>query len=178
MGSEPFKRRGRVSVRKEPPLTGQSIAGFGWSTLDQQRYRSVYTRSTTFIVDRAELMWSLTDAQCQDKTTPARLYAHSGSLGRRISSLSSPSGIPLAFCSSRHLAVWWKVGYTMASAPPEARKFTRGLNKPGTAAELRQSVSEAVRTSVLMVKKPASTLFVPFVKMLHFPLLWRSEVSR
>uniref|UniRef100_A0A673BLF3 Dedicator of cytokinesis 9b n=1 Tax=Sphaeramia orbicularis TaxID=375764 RepID=A0A673BLF3_9TELE len=31
-------------------------------------------------------------------------------------------------------------------------KFTRGLNKPGTAAELRQSVSEAVRTSVLMVK--------------------------
>uniref|UniRef100_A0A4W6EIS7 Dedicator of cytokinesis 9b n=1 Tax=Lates calcarifer TaxID=8187 RepID=A0A4W6EIS7_LATCA len=40
----------------------------------------------------------------------------------------------------------------MASAPPEARKFTRGLNKPGTAAELRQSVSEAVRTSVLMVK--------------------------
>ncbi|XP_035802283.2 dedicator of cytokinesis protein 9 isoform X3 [Amphiprion ocellaris] len=39
-----------------------------------------------------------------------------------------------------------------ASAPPEARKFTRGLNKPGTAAELRQSVSEAVRTSVLVVK--------------------------
>lgn len=39
----------------------------------------------------------------------------------------------------------------MTSAPPEARKFTRGLNKPGTAAELRQSVSEAVRTSVLMV---------------------------
>uniref|UniRef100_A0A671Z224 Dedicator of cytokinesis 9b n=1 Tax=Sparus aurata TaxID=8175 RepID=A0A671Z224_SPAAU len=33
-----------------------------------------------------------------------------------------------------------------------ARKFTRGLNKPGTAAELRQSVSEAVRTSVLVVK--------------------------
>ena len=41
----------------------------------------------------------------------------------------------------------------MASAPPEARKFTRGLNKPGTAAELRQSVSEAVRTSVLMVRE-------------------------
>ncbi|CAK6965515.1 dedicator of cytokinesis protein 9 isoform X2 [Scomber scombrus] len=40
----------------------------------------------------------------------------------------------------------------MASALPEARKFTRGLNKPGTAAELRQSVSEAVRTSVLVVK--------------------------
>uniref|UniRef100_A0A667WY02 Dedicator of cytokinesis 9b n=1 Tax=Myripristis murdjan TaxID=586833 RepID=A0A667WY02_9TELE len=40
----------------------------------------------------------------------------------------------------------------MASAAPEARKFTRGLNKPGTAAELRQSVSEVVRTSVLMVK--------------------------
>lgn len=41
----------------------------------------------------------------------------------------------------------------MASAPPEARKFARGLKKPGTAAELRQSVSEAVRTSVLMVRE-------------------------
>uniref|UniRef100_A0A3B3TTC1 Uncharacterized protein n=1 Tax=Poecilia latipinna TaxID=48699 RepID=A0A3B3TTC1_9TELE len=33
-------------------------------------------------------------------------------------------------------------------AHPETRKFTRGLSKPGTAAELRQSVSEVVRTSV------------------------------
>lgn len=41
----------------------------------------------------------------------------------------------------------------MAAAPLEARKFTRGLNKPGTAAELRQSVSEAVRTSVWMVRE-------------------------
>uniref|UniRef100_A0AAR2M140 Dedicator of cytokinesis 9 n=1 Tax=Pygocentrus nattereri TaxID=42514 RepID=A0AAR2M140_PYGNA len=40
------------------------------------------------------------------------------------------------------------------SLPPqtETRKFTRGLSKPGTAAELRQSVSEVVRTSVLVVK--------------------------
>ncbi|KAI1899148.1 hypothetical protein AGOR_G00058550 [Albula goreensis] len=38
--------------------------------------------------------------------------------------------------------------------PPhtETRKFTRGLSKPGTAAELRQSVSEVVRTSVFVVK--------------------------
>uniref|UniRef100_A0A673BJ44 Dedicator of cytokinesis 9b n=1 Tax=Sphaeramia orbicularis TaxID=375764 RepID=A0A673BJ44_9TELE len=42
--------------------------------------------------------------------------------------------------------------YARRSAWRAARKFTRGLNKPGTAAELRQSVSEAVRTSVLMVK--------------------------
>uniref|UniRef100_A0A673BJK0 Dedicator of cytokinesis 9 n=1 Tax=Sphaeramia orbicularis TaxID=375764 RepID=A0A673BJK0_9TELE len=34
----------------------------------------------------------------------------------------------------------------------KTRKFTRGLGKPGTAAELRQSVSEVVRTSVLVVK--------------------------
>uniref|UniRef100_A0A3B5PY41 Uncharacterized protein n=1 Tax=Xiphophorus maculatus TaxID=8083 RepID=A0A3B5PY41_XIPMA len=34
---------------------------------------------------------------------------------------------------------------------PETRKFTRGLSKPGTAAELRQSVSEVVRTSVLFL---------------------------
>uniref|UniRef100_A0A1A8GGU9 Dedicator of cytokinesis 9 n=1 Tax=Nothobranchius korthausae TaxID=1143690 RepID=A0A1A8GGU9_9TELE len=37
-------------------------------------------------------------------------------------------------------------------AHPETRKFTRCLSKPGTAAELRQSVSEVVRTSVLVVK--------------------------
>uniref|UniRef100_A0A8C4I8C2 Dedicator of cytokinesis 9 n=1 Tax=Dicentrarchus labrax TaxID=13489 RepID=A0A8C4I8C2_DICLA len=37
-------------------------------------------------------------------------------------------------------------------AHPETRRFTRGLGKPGTAAELRQSVSEVVRTSVLVVK--------------------------
>lgn len=39
----------------------------------------------------------------------------------------------------------------MASLPPETRKFTRALSKPGTAAELRQSVSEVVRGSVLVV---------------------------
>uniref|UniRef100_A0A668A277 Dedicator of cytokinesis 9 n=1 Tax=Myripristis murdjan TaxID=586833 RepID=A0A668A277_9TELE len=33
------------------------------------------------------------------------------------------------------------------------KKFTRGLGKPGTAAELRQSVSEVVRTSVLVKPK-------------------------
>uniref|UniRef100_A0A8C3AE01 Dedicator of cytokinesis 9 n=1 Tax=Cyclopterus lumpus TaxID=8103 RepID=A0A8C3AE01_CYCLU len=38
------------------------------------------------------------------------------------------------------------------AAQPETRRFTRGLGKPGTAAELRQSVSEVVRTSVLVVK--------------------------
>ncbi|KAI7809031.1 hypothetical protein IRJ41_025672, partial [Triplophysa rosa] len=32
----------------------------------------------------------------------------------------------------------------------ETRKFTRGLSKPGTAAELRQSACQAVRTSVLV----------------------------
>ncbi|XP_038615024.1 dedicator of cytokinesis protein 9 isoform X11 [Tachyglossus aculeatus] len=36
--------------------------------------------------------------------------------------------------------------------PAETRKFTRALSKPGTAAELRQSVSEVVRGSVLMAK--------------------------
>uniref|UniRef100_A0A4W5JP30 Uncharacterized protein n=1 Tax=Hucho hucho TaxID=62062 RepID=A0A4W5JP30_9TELE len=33
----------------------------------------------------------------------------------------------------------------------EVRKCTKRLSKPGTAAELRQSVSEAVRTSVIVV---------------------------
>ncbi|EAX08994.1 DOCK9 isoform 18 [Pan troglodytes] len=35
-------------------------------------------------------------------------------------------------------------------ASAETRKFTRALSKPGTAAELRQSVSEVVRGSVLL----------------------------
>ncbi|XP_056411626.1 dedicator of cytokinesis protein 9 isoform X17 [Hyla sarda] len=38
------------------------------------------------------------------------------------------------------------------SVHPETRKFTRALSKPGTAAELRQSVSEVVRGSVLLAK--------------------------
>lgn len=61
----------------------------------------------------------------------------------------------------------------MASAPPEARKFTRGLNKPGTAAELRQSVSEAVRTSVLMVSDPSDIIIVHFPTHTHSVLSFR-----
>lgn len=37
------------------------------------------------------------------------------------------------------------------AAMAEVRKFTKRLSKPGTAAELRQSVSEAVRGSVVLV---------------------------
>lgn len=33
----------------------------------------------------------------------------------------------------------------------EVRKFTKRLSKPGTAAEVRQSVSEAVKTTVDLV---------------------------
>ena len=43
----------------------------------------------------------------------------------------------------------------------EVRKFTKRLSKPGTAAELRQSVSEAVRSSVVLVSDrgvPGDTL--------------------
>lgn len=38
----------------------------------------------------------------------------------------------------------------------EVRKFTKRLSKPGTAAELRQSVSEAVRGSVVLVSDRAT----------------------
>lgn len=38
----------------------------------------------------------------------------------------------------------------------EVRKFTKRLSKPGTAAELRQSVSEAVRGSVVLVSGRAN----------------------
>lgn len=48
-------------------------------------------------------------------------------------------------------------GRRMAQQPlpasAETRKFTRALSKPGTAAELRQSVSEVVRGSVLLVSE-------------------------
>ena len=37
----------------------------------------------------------------------------------------------------------------------EVRKFTKRLSKPGTAAEVRQSVSEAVRSTVDLVVSPS-----------------------
>uniref|UniRef100_A0A674I9A6 Uncharacterized protein n=1 Tax=Terrapene triunguis TaxID=2587831 RepID=A0A674I9A6_9SAUR len=40
---------------------------------------------------------------------------------------------------------------SQALVPPETRKFTQGLSKPGTAAELRQSVSEAVQGVTLLM---------------------------
>lgn len=42
------------------------------------------------------------------------------------------------------------------AAMAEVRKFTKRLSKPGTAAELRQSVSEAVRGSVVLVSGRAT----------------------
>lgn len=59
---------------------------------------------------------------------------------------------------------------TMATpAHPETRRFTRGLGKPGTAAELRQSVSEVVRTSVLVVSthlKPPPPFLLSFFSLI------------
>lgn len=52
-------------------------------------------------------------------------------------------------------------------AMSEVRKFTKRLSKPGTAAEVRQSVSEAVRSSVdLVVSAPRMKLL--FHSMLLF----------
>lgn len=42
---------------------------------------------------------------------------------------------------------------SLLPASAETRKFTRALSKPGTAAELRQSVSEVVRGSVVPVSE-------------------------
>lgn len=41
------------------------------------------------------------------------------------------------------------------------RKFTRGLNKPGMAAQLRESVSQVVRESAVLV----SFVFVKFLPL-------------
>jgi len=38
----------------------------------------------------------------------------------------------------------------------EVRKFTKRLSKPGTAAEVRQNASEAVRTSVILVSRTST----------------------
>ena len=40
------------------------------------------------------------------------------------------------------------------------RKFTRGLGKPGMAAQLRETVSQVVRESTVQVKTP-ETKFMP-----------------
>lgn len=47
----------------------------------------------------------------------------------------------------------------------EVRKFTKRLSKPGTAAEVRQSVSEAVKTSVDLVVSGAHNVAVFFFKL-------------
>ncbi|CAM9607763.1 unnamed protein product [Bubo scandiacus] len=58
----------------------------------------------------------------------------------------------------------------MALVAPETRKFTRALSKPGTAAELRQSVSEVVRGSVLLVDQiPNRMVFQVFLSQQHVP---------
>lgn len=55
-------------------------------------------------------------------------------------------------------------------AHQETRRFTRGLGKPGTAAELRQSVSEVVRTSVLVVSTRSTSPLSP----LSPPPVWQT----
>lgn len=55
-------------------------------------------------------------------------------------------------------------------AHPETRRFTRGLGKPGTAAELRQSVSEVVRTSVLVVSTHLNSPLLLLSPLLFFLL--------
>lgn len=52
-------------------------------------------------------------------------------------------------------------------AMSEVRKFTKRLSKPGTAAEVRQSVSEAVRSSVDLVVS-AARMKLLFHSMLFF----------
>uniref|UniRef100_A0A674JPG3 Uncharacterized protein n=1 Tax=Terrapene triunguis TaxID=2587831 RepID=A0A674JPG3_9SAUR len=54
-----------------------------------------------------------------------------------------------------------------ALVPPETRKFTRALSKPGMAAELRQSVSEAVRSSVFVA--PNLPLLPPALPSYQLP---------
>lgn len=44
--------------------------------------------------------------------------------------------------------------FNQKGAMSEVRKFTKRLSKPGTAAEVRQSVSEAVRSTVDLVEQP------------------------
>lgn len=67
-------------------------------------------------------------------------------------------------------------------AHPETRRFTRGLGKPGTAAELRQSVSEVVRTSVLVVSTHLNTPHPPPLSLIPprpvSPCLFRTLWTR
>lgn len=71
-------------------------------------------------------------------------------------------------------------------AHPETRRFTRGLGKPGTAAELRQSVSEVVRTSVLVVSTRLNTPHPPPLSLIPprpvspclFRTLWTRSYAR
>lgn len=153
---------GRGSVRKGPPPTGQGIAGCGCCSpvsVDQLSRRRCPALPCVAAFKGLHVKFKTSDDKVKQRHCP--FLRTSDILERRI---SAPRGAArdrltaLVSCSSKYLALRWKAGYTMAAPPPEARKFTRGLNKPGTAAELRQSVSEAVRTSVLMVSSKRETL--------------------
>lgn len=56
----------------------------------------------------------------------------------------------------------------------EVRKFTKRLSKPGTAAEVRQSVSEAVRSSVDLVVSTAWMSVFPHRYPSLLPLMFSS----
>jgi hypothetical protein len=48
----------------------------------------------------------------------------------------------------------------MTSAKMSERKFTRGLGKPGMAAQLRETVSQVVRESTVQVQSMDTVMFV------------------
>lgn len=55
-----------------------------------------------------------------------------------------------------------RVDFNQRGSMSEVRKFTKRLSKPGTAAEVRQSVSEAVKTTVDLVVSEARNAAVIF----------------
>lgn len=109
---------------------------------------------------------------------------HKRGRGRKKKSHGGTSGPAACSHTGRHDRDCKRRG-----AMSEVRKFTKRLSKPGTAAEVRQSVSEAVRSSVdlvvsaarmkllfhsLLLSSPSthvfhSFIFFPPVSPLEFP---------
>lgn len=69
------------------------------------------------------------------------------------------------------IAVFFIISLVLFISDMAERKFTRGLNKPGMAAQLRESVSQVVRESAVLVSVKIDSLphiFIHFIGLFSF----------
>lgn len=75
------------------------------------------------------------------------------------------------------IAAFFIISLVLFISDMAERKFTRGLNKPGMAAQLRESVSQVVRESAVLVSEISFIQFININKRIgqHFILFWNFD---